>query len=169
MNPTHLEHIALLRASVGYLGEREQYAWWQSTFFAPGSRAFLAPTFGRTHELAQYRGVTRAAALIHDERIGVGRVYHLFRLPEDLEQAIHRIVQTPVVGKRITELVAHRDVALAYLRTEARSAASVSVGPFEIGPARDLRAWRSWRAVAAQYLGAFEAGAGVYPYFTDRV
>jgi hypothetical protein len=163
-----VSQLATLRAAVGYLGEREQYSWWQSSFYAPTSRAFLAPVFGRTQALAQNAGVSRAAALVHDERIGVGRVFHLFRLPEDLEQALHRAVQTPSVGQRITACVAHPDAALAYLRTESRSAAGTGVGPVEIGPAQDLRGWRSWRAVAAQYLGAFEMGGAAFPYFTDR-
>ena len=168
MEATQLQTLAMMRATIGYLGEREQYSWWQSSFFAPTSRAFLAPVFGRTQALAQYAGVSRAAALVHDERIGVGRVFHLFRLPEDLEQALHRVVQAHGVGQRITACVAHQDDALAYLRTEARSAASVGVGPVEVGSAQDLRGWRPWRAVAAQYLGAFETGAAAFPFFTDR-
>jgi hypothetical protein len=33
--------------------------------------------------------VKEAAARVHDEYIGVGKVYHLFRLPEHIEQALH--------------------------------------------------------------------------------
>src|SRR5215212_10212064 len=66
MNATQLEALTTLRTVVGYLGERDQFAWWQSSFFAPTSRAFLAPVFGRTQALAQYAGVSRAAALVHD-------------------------------------------------------------------------------------------------------
>ena len=92
MDADHLVTLATLRILVGYLGEREQFGWWQSAFFAPGSQAFLAPLFARTQLLAQCNGVTRAACLIHDERIGVGHVYHLFRLPEDMEQGLHGIL-----------------------------------------------------------------------------
>ena len=89
MDHNLIEHVASLRTVVGYLGEREQYAWWQCSFFGPGSKTFLAPVFGRTQVLAQAPGHARRP-LIHDERIGVGEVYHLFRLPEDMEQGIHR-------------------------------------------------------------------------------
>src|SRR5690349_14523885 len=109
MNATQLEALATLRTVVGYLGEREQYSWWQSSVFAPAGRAILAPVLGRTQALAQYAGVRRAAALVHDERIGVGRVFHLFRLPEDVEQALHHVVQTPSVRQRIIAYVAHQD------------------------------------------------------------
>lgn len=73
METTQLQQLAILRTVVGYLGERDQSAWWQSSFFGPSSRAFLQPIFARTELLAQYNGVTRAAALVHDDRIGVGQ------------------------------------------------------------------------------------------------
>jgi hypothetical protein len=168
MNVTSYETLACLRVVVGFLGEREQYAWWQSSFFSAQSRAFLAPVFGRTQLLAQTTGVTQAAALVHDERIGVGRVYHLFRLPEDIEQSIHRVLQDAEVGRRIGALVAHKDAALQYLRAEARSAAGGGVGPTRIGDDRHLRDQGHWCDIAAQYVAAFAAGAEVYPYFTDR-
>ena len=168
MDVTSFETLACLRVVVGSLGEREQYAWWQSSFFSAQSRAFLAPVFGRTQLLAQTMGVTRAASLVHDERIGVGRVYHLFRLPEDVEQGIHRALQDAEIARRIGALIAHKDAALAYLRTEARSAVGGGVGPTRMGDDHDLRDQRHWRAIAAQYVAAFAAGAEVYPYFTDR-
>ena len=88
----------------------------RSPTFAPGSQAFLTPLFARTRLLAQCSGVTRAAALIHDERIGVGDVYHLFRLPEDVEQGIHRILDEEDVCARVEASLANRETALASLR-----------------------------------------------------
>ena len=96
--------LAKMRAVVGYLGERNQSGWWQSSFFAPGSQAFLAPVFGRTRLLAQCTGVAQAAAVVHDERIGVGDVYHLFRLPEDIEQALHRALHSHELSADIRAL-----------------------------------------------------------------
>ena len=107
MDTNLLETITKLRLYIGYLGEKDQFGWWVSSFFAPSSNAFFEPLFGRTQYLAQCNGVTRAAALVHDERIGVGHVYHLFRLPEDLEQGLHRELHDPKFGnmkppKRLT-------------------------------------------------------------------
>ena len=79
--------IAELRVLIGYLGEKNQANWWGSEFFSATATAFLAPIFNRSLFLAQYQGATAAAAKIHDEAIGVGRIYHLFRLPIGLEQA----------------------------------------------------------------------------------
>lgn len=164
-----LATLAQLRAAVGFLGERDQHGWWQSTFLSAGSKPFLAPVFGRTLALAQCAGVTQAAALVHDERIGVGRVFHLFRLPEDMEQGIHRALRDPKVAQQIAPIVVSQDAALAYLQSEARSTTGAGVGPTRVGEASELRERKPWRAVAAQYAHAFATQAQVYPYFTEQV
>jgi hypothetical protein len=169
MEGMQLQTLAKLRAVIGYLGEREQYAWWQSAFFSPDSPRFLAPAFGRTVLLAQCVGVARAAGLVHDERIGVGRVYHLFRLPEDMEQGMHEALHDLVLQREIAGIVAAKATALQYLRSRAGSNPGSGVGPVELGHARDLHDQRHWNAVAARYLGAFSAGVEVYPYFRDQV
>lgn len=169
MKTTQFETLAKLRAVIGYLGEREQYAWWQSAFFASGSKAFLAPVFVRTQFLAQFTGVTRAAALIHDERIGIGQVYHLFRLPEDVEQGIHRLLCELTMRDRISTLITGKDNALRFLREEAESNGRPSIGPTRIGAVKDLRRRRFWAMVAGCYLCGFDSDQEVYPYFADTV
>lgn len=167
MEQIQLERLATLRSIIGYLGEREQYGWWQSSFFAPGSRAFLAPVFGRTQMLAQCNGVSRAASLIHDAHIGVGDVYHLFRLPEDIEQGIHRTLHDQDLGRKIASLVTNKAAALDYLRQDS-SSGDAAVGPTRTGNTQGLRQMEPWSIVATQYAHAFDAGSPVYPYFADR-
>jgi hypothetical protein len=169
MEATQCETLAIMRAAIGFLGEREQYAWWQSSFFSAQNRAFLAPVFGRTQLLAQTTGVTRAASLVHDERIGVGRVFHLFRLPEDIEQGIHQALQQPAVAQRVVTMVADKAVALRYLLDVARATSAAGVGPTRIGDTSNLRDARTWRTVAAQYAHAFTAGDAVFPFYTDQL
>ena len=169
MESKEIQVLATLRAIVGYLGERDHAGWWQSAFFAPGSAAFLAPVFSRTQTLAQCTGVTRAAAAVHDERIGVGHVYHLFRLPEDVEQRIHTELHDPELTRTIGEAVASKDNAIQYLRDQRGSAEGAGVGPVRVGDLHDLRAEERWRDVAAEYLRAVEAGVEIYPYFADRI
>lgn len=168
MEATQLEQLATLRAVVGYLGERDAYGWWQSSFFAPSSGAFLQPIFGRTQFVAQCSGVARAAAVVHDDRIGVGNVYHLFRLPEDVEQALHRILHTQELSQRIGALCASKEASLGYLRSEAVALDSPGVGPTRVGSTNDLRHQEAWRTVAAHYLHACSEGNEVYPYFADK-
>jgi len=167
MTDSLTELLATMRAIIGYLGEQGQYAWWHCSFFAPASRAFLAPIFARTPVVAQCMGVTRAAAVVHDERIGMGRVYHLFRLPEDMEQSIHRALHDPDLGARITASTVSTDAALAHLREMATSMVTSGIGPTLIGEARALRTADTWRLVTTHYLRAFEQGAQVYPYFIE--
>ncbi|MEI6263193.1 MAG: BrxE family protein, partial [Deltaproteobacteria bacterium] len=71
-----------MRLLVGYLGEKDQFNWWPTTFICSFSNLFLSPVFPRTTLLSQYHGILEAARRLHDERIGVGSVFHLFRLPE---------------------------------------------------------------------------------------
>lgn len=165
MNGKLLETLVTLRTVVGFLGEREQYGWWQSAFFAPGSQVFLLPVFSRTPLLAQVNGATQAAALIHDERIGVGNVYHLFRLPEEMEQRLQHVLQAPEIGAHIPDVVANAEAALDYLRQQAVPLPAHSPGPVLVGNRRELLEVRPWQQVAAHYLNAFGQGQ-TYPYFS---
>lgn len=167
MQLTDLKNIATLRMVVGYLGEREQCGWWQSSFLSASSQAFLAPLFARTQLQAQCNGVTGAASLVHDARIGVGNVYHLFRLPEGMEQGIHRELHDSDLAEHITGAVRERVIALEHLRTMANLPTEMGIGPTRIGATNDLDNPTAWRNVASQYLLAFENGSEVYPYFSD--
>ena len=81
-----------MRLLVGFLGERAQFAWWPTTFYEPASRLFLDPVFSKTTRLAQYHGVLEAARRLHDAHLNVG-CHHLFRLPEEVEQDLHGLMQ----------------------------------------------------------------------------
>ena len=121
----------------------------------------------KTQVLAQVSGVTRAASLVHDERIGVGQVYHLFRLPEDLEQGVHQALYAAELCDQISTLISGRESAMAYLRQETASLAQKGVGPVHIGDAQKLRDSRSWSIAAALYAHGFENHSEIYPYFSD--
>jgi hypothetical protein len=169
MEVDFLEILAKYRIIVGYLGEKDQFDWWQSSFFTPGSDAFLSPLFGRTRVLAQCNGVTHAAALVHDERIGVGYVYHLFRLPEDIEQGLHQTLHDPTLGQALQKVTASRDMALGYLRQQSDSTEPTGVGPIRVGNIEALRDQNTWQSVTGAYLYAFEHETMIFPYFTDIV
>ena len=166
MDTNLLSTIAKLRIYIGYLGEKDQFGWWQSAFFTKGSSAFLSPLFSRTQLLAQCNGVTRAAALVHDERIGVGHVYHLFRLPEDLEQGIHQTLHDPIFGSVLPEDADQR-VAQDRLSDFAAGVNIVGIGPIRVGEISDLYIVDKWREVASLFIDAFQHLKEVYPYFAD--
>jgi hypothetical protein len=166
MNINLLETITQLRLYVGCLGEKNQFGWWASSFFTPSSNAFLEPLFSRTQLLAQCNGATQAAALVHDERIGVGHVYHLFRLPEDLEQGLHRELHDPKFGNMIPDNVSPTRV-LESLGKLALTQKAEDEGPMRIGSISDLYLVDIWKQVAGLYTSAFQQEKEIYPYYSE--
>lgn len=156
MQTSDFELLAGMRIVIGFLGEKEQAGWWSSSFLGVGGTAFLSPVFPRTQFLAQCRGVTAAASKVHDERIGVGQVFHLFRLPEDLEQGIHRILHSADVIERLSTNVADREAAKRFLQMENGKVKDGDVGPTYVAATSSLRDSTTWRQVAAKYAKAFE-------------
>jgi hypothetical protein len=156
-----------LRFIVGYLGEQLQPAWWNSSFFAPGSTMFLAPIFSKTTTLVQYHGVKEAACRIHDERIGIGAgVFHLFRLPSVMERELHQLIsdsEDPEQYFKDLSIITDAQEALAsFSNHKDRN----DVGPVRVGSRSDLNKKDSWRAVANYYQQAFASQSPVYPYFS---
>jgi hypothetical protein len=167
IQPEQLDKLATLRAVVGLLGEQAQSSYWSSSFFDAGSKSFLAPVFPRTQILAQYRGVTSAAAIVHDDRIGVGDVFHLFRLPEDMEQGLHAAAEGTAVPS-ITESTASRESALQFLTDYTGENREKSEGPVKIGPLISIRDASVWKEAAAYYLAGIEANTDTFPFFSDK-
>ena len=158
--------IAELRVLIGYLGEKSQDNWWASDFFSQSATAFLSPIFNRTLFLAQYHGVTAGAAKVHDEAIGVGRIYHLFRLPIGLEQAAANTLQDPDFLQYLQVKIATREMALARLKELACVPAPTSPGPVSLGlqnqdPETDLL------KSASMYFSAFISGFRTFPYVRE--
>jgi hypothetical protein len=168
MQAIQIDTLAKMRAVVGYLGEKGQHSWWPSVFFATSSTAFLTPAFPRTRLLAQCNGVTRAAAVVHDERIGVGSVYHLFRLPEDLERALYQALHDKTLCEDITALCISKEAALDYLYVEAGSNRTSAIGPTKVGSVSDLMHDEPWRVAAAHYLHGYGSSTQVFPYFVGN-
>src|SRR5690606_39371014 len=92
MNEPDLAKLLQLRLAVGFLGERDQLAWWPTSFFAAASKPFLDPVFVKSALQAQYHGVVEAARRVHDERLSVGS-FHLFRRPEEMAQDLFAAVK----------------------------------------------------------------------------
>ena len=163
-----LRRLAHLRVLVGYLGEKGQHGWWPSEFYSATSAAFLTPVFTRTTNLARYHGVSEAARRVHDEHIGIGRVFHLFRLPEIVEQAVFECLQTPAAAEDAQRGVKSVDEAMAALRSFFDSPSPAQEGPTQVGDVADLDGDLWLPALARCYHAAFAAGSPSYPYFVDR-
>jgi hypothetical protein len=168
MNGRLIHRIIGLRLAVGLLGEQEQSAWWPSRFLGRHAPAFLNPIFGGKTRMAQYHGVTEAACRIHDERIGVGRVFHLFRLPETIEQRMSHAFQEGSLPEDVTGCFESTETAERVLAGFAKGPAAVKPGPVRLGGADTINSPDGVAVVAATYRAAFDAGIKCYPYFTDR-
>ena len=161
-----IEQLVLLRVAVGFLGEQTESKWWSSGLCGTGGKAFLAPIFPRTHLLAQFEGVTSSAAIVHDDHIGLGETFHLFRLPEDLEQSLHFLAGTSAESS-IADVTASADFALNFLIDYSGDSRKQAVGPVKIGDLSSLRSADVWKKVAAYYLGGFEQTNEVFPFFSN--
>jgi len=158
--------IAELRVLVGFLGEKGQSNWWGSEFFSPTATAFLAPIFNRSLFLAQYHGATAAAAKIHDDVIGVGRIYHLFRLPIGLEQASAEALTDAAFVQTLQSKLASPEIALARLVELAERQELVLPGPVSLGQmSQDLKI--ELQRAAGYYCSALTTGIQTFPYVRE--
>lgn len=108
--------------------------------------------------------------LVHDEHIGVGSVHHLFRLPEDMEQAVHQLGQTSMFTEECNALLSNKETALDYLTRNAsgidsQNVASTFQGPIRIADVAAMRTSDTWPGLSACYAQAFATDAPTYPYW----
>jgi hypothetical protein len=163
---TIAKKIAELRVLVGFLGEKGQSNWWSSEFFSVTAAAFLAPIFNRSLFLAQYQGVTAAASNMHDEAIGVGRIFHLFRLPIGLEQASADALGDATFVHGLKANLANKVIALARLAELGGQIEVASPGPVSLGQMSDDLSAELQRAACFYHL-AFQVEIQTYPYFRE--
>jgi hypothetical protein len=163
MKDVYLRILLQTRLLVGFLGERAQFGWWPTGFYEPSSRLFLEPVFAKTSRLAQYHGVLEAARRLHDDHLNVGS-YHLFRLPEEVEQDLHVLLQSIEGESLAAQLSQSKAAALDELNQLASSMSSHGVGPTAVGSIKKLYSMDTLRAITAVYSSAFAQNARAYPY-----
>ena len=163
MISSNLPILLQLRLLVGFLGERAQCGWWPTAFYEASSRLFLEPVFSKTSRLAQYHGVVEAARRLHDEHLSVG-TYHLFRLPEEVEQDLHALVGSGGGDGLSIEMVKSKDAALEAMKQLAGPGASTGEGPIAVGVIGLLESTETFQAIASCYLSAFLREVKAYPY-----
>ena len=166
MKESYLSTVLQMRLLVGFLGERPQFAWWTTSFFGDYSLRSLEFVTPKTSLLAQYHGVVEAARKLHDEHLNVGS-YHLFRLPEEVEQDLHAMMQSGVGTELAKQLPQDKDAALAALKTLAGTIPSAAVGPAAVGNIDQLSAGEILKSIAGAYVSAFSQNAQTYPYLVS--
>jgi hypothetical protein len=169
MQPSNsLSPLISLRLLVAYLGERKQFAWWDTSFLDATGRGFLARPFPRTPVHAAVRSASDAAGRVHDQAIGRVGIFHLFRLPLDLEQSLDLRLAS-VSAEELIGVIPSQSDALAQLAALAAKPAAPLAGPQKMGHDRQLGTPASLAQLAAAYGAAFQAGAPVFPYFVKEM
>lgn len=164
---SYIERTALLRTLVGYLGEREQYAWWDTSSLSSVGQRFLVRVFPRTALLAGVETTTQAARALHDERIGHLRVFHLFRLPATTEEEVRDYLAQAGTAE-LQERIASGDTALATLQELAGTSGEAgSPGPVRVGTLQALRHGQALDRMAQMYHSAFVQRGTCFPYLTE--
>jgi hypothetical protein len=160
-----IRQIVSLRFAVGFLGEAGQAGWWRSGFLGPNARPFLSPVFETSLVMAQYSGVTEAACRVHDEHIGVGqRTFHLFRLPEAVEQRLFDLLQR---GGDAVPRVDSPESAEDVLNQMATGLMEVKPGPIRIGFVDMVESPIGPATLASYYRAAFKSGVKCFPYLNS--
>jgi hypothetical protein len=163
MKDIYLSQILELRLIVGLLGEKAAHNWWPTAFFDSSSWAFLEPAFPKTFRLAQYHGVVEAARRVHDNHLNLG-TYHLFRLPEEVEQDLHAMMKG---GNGQRSFPTDKETASQSLKALAGKIPKSHIGPVSIGTIADLQSNTLVATMASIYMSAFADGHKTYPYLVS--
>lgn len=162
---TYLSTLLQIRLLVGYLGEKNQFSWWPTTFYGDYSVRSIEFITLKSFQLTQYHGVLEAARKLHDEHLNVG-CYHLFRFPEEIEQGLHALMQnesTEISWK----LPQDKDLAMMALKELSDTTLSNDIGPKMIGGIDLIYADDTPNIIAISYFSAFSQNFKTYPYFVS--
>lgn len=165
MNEELLKQWLRVRVAVGYLGEESQFNWWPTKFYTTWSSTFLDPVFSRSRDVARYHGVREAARRSHDNSVGIGRAFHLFRLPEEIEHSLHELMGSDASQDLAIHLT-DRDSVLDSIHRPGPSASHITEGPALIGSIERVFSKSGLHTLAEHYFGAFSNGVRAYPYFS---
>ena len=158
-----IERIIEIRCLVGFLGEKSQSNWWPTSFYEASSIRFLEPVFSRTAPLAQYHGTLEAARRFHDEHLSVG-TFHLFRLPEELEQDLHETVLTKTSEYLSLDKMNDSEAALDALSKAGTRTDKNGSGPVMVGKIEDIRTSTVLDKLSEIYRAALASNTQVFPY-----
>jgi hypothetical protein len=164
-----ISDLLKIRVVASFLGEKSQFNWWNSDFFGASAPSFLNPIFPRTRFLAQAEGSSAAARKLHDDRIGVGLVFHLFRLPEDFELSFHQRLQEVDVTAKLSEFLSDKDSALKFMESEYGKPKSDVVGPVLVGEINQITSKSVVESIAQAYLSGFQRETPVFPYLKEEL
>jgi len=153
-----------LRIAVAHLGERILAGWWDTAFLDALGFRYLELVYPKTAASAAVVSATEAACRAHDERIGKGRVAHLFRVPRENEARLRGDLSKLAIADLQT--ICTGESALELLDSVSAGAKAVrGTGPVQIGSLKDLNTPAGMARMAATYAAGFRSNTKVFPYF----
>jgi len=164
-----VRRLVLLRTLVAALGERATPPWWRTQFLTYVGLRALDRVFPRTATQAALESTTVVARAAHDKRIGVGRRYHFFRLPANLEQSlIDALMKESFHTEAAAVLKKAQNELLQELAAIADSPTIPSgEGAIRLGPVGHLLETSGIAEMAAHYRASFATGHRLFPYFDE--
>ena len=162
--PGNNQDLLRLRALVGFLGEADQFGWWNTSFLGKTGLHFLSRPFPRSTLNAALHSVTVTACHLHDESIGKGEVVHLFRLPHIRERQLAEVIRRQEAPS-LSNIIRDQTAALETLENMA-GARTARSGAVRVGEPTDVNTPDGIRDMAGYYYEAFTNGHRTFPYFS---
>jgi hypothetical protein len=166
---TDVVPLLQLQIMVLALGEAHHAGWWRSQFLSPVGLSHLSYLYPRSNFGAAVRAASRAARAVHDASIGIGDVFHLFRLPQTLERRLDDVLRDSETELHVQfgATIRQKQDLLDRLATlsEVSPDVQVQAGPRRLGTLRDLQRPSSVAAMSSLYCAAFQNGLRMFPYF----
>lgn len=160
-----IDKFITLRALAGFLGEKNQFGWWDTSLLDKTGQRFLEINFPRSSFSAGLTSVIEAAKQLHDSRIGKGHVFHLFRMPTAFEEKLFYRSKGMTLSQ-FEPALDNKESALAALKNMTQKQIASTDGPIHIGNLKNLLSESAIDTLAQHYFAAFDAGKKVFPYVT---
>jgi hypothetical protein len=162
--------VLRLRILVLALGEAHMSGWWKTQFLSVTGLSYLNRLYPRSSFAAAVRSASRAAKAAHDSSIGVGNVFHLFRLPQQHERRLEEFVRAhgTDLPQAFEPMLNQREQLLKSLDDLGGVVSPTARGPLRLGTLADLQTDDWIAACASAYAAAFRDGSKVFPYFEAK-
>lgn len=154
-----------LRVVVGFLGSKQIDGWWDIDLLSKNGCDFLAHIFPRSNINGAITATVSAAQIVHDQKIGVGNAFHLFRLPALIESELFSAMKDNRLDFQLPE---SRENGLSRLEAMKDEISDFSQGAKMIGQAHLLGRRPVTRTMASYYHAAFSDGFQTFPYLTEN-
>lgn len=153
-----------LQMIILFLGEKNQFNWWDTSFLTNTGIDFLKISFPRIPYVSAFNSTRKAARLLHDESISKENSYHLFKFPIYQEEIFYRQVNETNI-KMIYSGISSKESAIQKLKVISHQVIQSPEGSVQIGSEKSLFTENSIHEIAAHYYDAFTSNKKVYPYF----